>query len=137
MDHINEALVALGVLIIGSIGTLLTVWVQRIKRDLERNTEITRQTREAANGTLTTALDRLNAEQNRVAALRDELSDHDDRMAYILSQHPEVAMTLTRYRDRRNHHPDVPPAPDSNYSISKSFVDFLNFQENTWTDLKT
>ena len=27
--------------------------------------------------------------------------------------------------------------PRERYSISKSFVDFLNFQENTWTDLKT
>ena len=114
MEHINEALGALGVLIIGSIGTLLTVWVQRIKRDLECNTEMTRQTREAANGTLTTALDRLNAEQMRVETLRDELLDRDDRMAYILSLHPDVAETLTRYRERRNHHTDVPPALDNN-----------------------
>ena len=114
MEHINEALVALGVLIIGSIGTLLTVWVQRIKRDLERNTEMTRQTREAANGTLTTALDRLAEVNSRASFLQTELRERDDRMAYILSQHPEVAMTLTRYRDRRNHHPDVPPAPDTN-----------------------
>ena len=101
MDHINEALVALGVLIIGSIGTLLTVWVQRIKRDLERNTEMTRQTREAANGTLTTALDRLSEVNSRVSILQTELRERDDRIAYILAAHPEIAATLAIYRDRR------------------------------------
>lgn len=115
MEHINEALIALGVLIIGSIGTLITVLTQRIKRDLERNTEITRQTREAANGTLTTALARLHTEQSRVATLRDELRERDDRMAYILSLHPDVAETLTQYRNRRLHPPtdDAGAAPHS------------------------
>ncbi len=101
LEHINEALVALGVLIIGSIGTLLTVGVQRIKRDLECNTEMTRQTREAANGTRTTALDRLAEVNSRASFLQTELRERDDIIAYILAAHPEIEATLAIYRDRR------------------------------------
>jgi chromosome segregation ATPase len=104
--HIAEALIALGIVIIGSIGTLVTLLTERIKRDLSTNTQLTRETKTAANGTLTTALEKLAAERNRVFALRMLLRERDDRIAFIEARHPDVMATLQQYKQRRSSRPN-------------------------------
>jgi hypothetical protein len=100
-QHIGEALVALAIVIIGSIGTLITVLTDRIKRDLATNTQLTQETKTAANGTLTTALEKLAAERDLVVGLRELLQEREDRIAFIQSHHPEVAVTVQQYKRRR------------------------------------
>ena len=104
-QHILEALSVLAVIIVGSIGTLVTVLTERIKRDLQTNTKLTQETKTAANGTLTTALEKLAAERNRVFALRMLLSERDDRIAFIEARHPDVMATLQQYKQRRSSRP--------------------------------
>jgi hypothetical protein len=104
-SHIVEALIALAIVIIGSIGTLVTVLTERIKRDLDTNTKLTQETKTAANGTLTDALAKLAAERNRVFALRMLLRERDDRVAFIVARHPAVESTLQQYKQRRSSRP--------------------------------
>jgi hypothetical protein len=110
-QHIGESLSGLAVVIIVSLGTLITVLTERIKRHLDTNTTLTRETKTAANGTLTSALDNLFIERNRVVELQILLREREDRIAFLLSQHPELADTKRQYTERRPLH--VPPAfPD-------------------------
>lgn len=100
-QHILEALSVLAVIIVGSIGTLVTVLTERIKRDLQTNTKLTQETKTAANGTLTTALDQLAAERNRVLGLRELLREREDRIAFLVARHPELEATMSQYQRRR------------------------------------
>lgn len=104
-QYVTEALVGLAVMIIGSLGTLITILTERIKRDLSANTQLTRETKTAANGTLTTALEKLAVERNRGFALRMLLRERDDRVAFILARHPAVEATLQQYKQRRSSRP--------------------------------
>ena len=105
-QHVVEALVALAVIIIGSLGTLVTFLTERIKRNLDTNTQLTRETRTATNGTLTDALNRVAEEQDRVARLRSALDERENRLAYLVARHPELEETLTQYKQRRSSHLD-------------------------------
>ncbi len=100
-DHIADSLVGLAIIIIGSLGVLVTVLTERIRRNLDTNTQLTRETKTAANGTLTDALAKLSAERNRVFALRMLMREREDRIAYIVSRHPEAEATLQAYKQRR------------------------------------
>lgn len=100
--RINDALILLAIVIIGSIGTLVTILIERIKRDLADNTQITRETKIAANGTLAAALARAEDDRQHVLALGLLVREREDRIAYLLSQHPEIAETLLQYQPRRN-----------------------------------
>ncbi len=100
-EHIAEALIALAIVVIGSIGTLVTVLTERIRRNLDMNTQLTRETKTAANGTLTTALEKLAAERDLVAGLRELLKEREDRLAFIETHHPEIAVTVQQYKRRR------------------------------------
>ncbi|MEI8167725.1 MAG: hypothetical protein WCG26_15185 [Chloroflexales bacterium] len=104
-EHIAEALIALGVVIIGSIGTIVGLLTERIKRDLAANTKLTQETKTAANGTLTSALENLATERNRSFGLRELLRERDDRIAFVVAMHPEVAATLSQYTERRSSRP--------------------------------
>jgi septal ring factor EnvC (AmiA/AmiB activator) len=90
--------------IIGSIGTLITVLTERIRRNLATNTRLTQETKTAANGTLTTAIERLAAERNTVFGLRQVVRERDDRLAYLLAHHPEAEATMNQYKNRRTRH---------------------------------
>jgi hypothetical protein len=98
---LTAQLTALGAVIIGALGTLVTLLVERIKRDLAKNTLITTEARDAADGHLAGALTQLAAERNRSLGLRAIIRERDDRLAYIQSRIPEVDRVLTGYRERR------------------------------------
>lgn len=95
------ALLGLAAVIVGSLGVIVKALTERIVNDLAHNTSITEETKAAANGTLTAALERLAAERNRSLALREIVREREDRIAYIVSRHPEVETTLAEYRERR------------------------------------
>ena len=101
-QHIVQALVGLAVIIIGSIGTLVTILVERIKRDLSENTRITRETRTA---TRSAALARVESERRHVVALELLIREREDRIAYLISRHPEIEATLNQYQPRRSMRP--------------------------------
>jgi hypothetical protein len=104
-QHIVESLVGLAIVIIGSLGTLITFLTERIKRDLSANTQLTQEAKTAANGTLTTTLEKLAAERNRVFALRMLLREREDRIAFLVARHPAVEATLQQYKRRRSSRP--------------------------------
>ena len=104
-QHVGEALVALAVIIIGSLGTLVAVFTERIKRNLDTNTQMTRETYTTTQSTLTDAMARVVDERNHVFALRMVLRERDDRLAYLVARHPEVEATLLQYTQRRRTHP--------------------------------
>jgi hypothetical protein len=68
---------------------------------LARNTEITQEAKDAANGRLTAAQDQLAAERNRSLALRELVRERDDRLAYLTSRMPEAKRVLVGYEERR------------------------------------
>jgi hypothetical protein len=87
-------------LLVTTIGAL-TALVEKIRRDLRENTQLTEQAKNLANGNLRNALERLASERNRTLALREIVREQEDRLAFIVSRHPEVESTLHDYRDRR------------------------------------
>lgn len=99
--QITTALVALGVTVIGALGTLVTLLVEKVRRDLQHNTRLTQEAKEAANGQLRNALDQLAAVRNQVVGLRAVVREREDRFAYILARHPEIEQTLKGYQERR------------------------------------
>lgn len=101
MEQLYAALIGLGVVVIGAIGTLVTVLIERVKRDVAANTKITEEARAAANGNLRNTIERLASERNKVLGLREIVREREDRLAYIKARHPEVEETERQYRDRR------------------------------------
>lgn len=99
--QLSGALIALGLIVVGSVGAIVKALTARITRDLEANTELTRAAKDASNGRLTAVLDRLSAERNRVFALRMLLRERDDRLAYLRARLPEVDRVLMGYKERR------------------------------------
>lgn len=95
--QITAALVALGLTVITSLGVLVTALTERLKRDLARNTEITKETKEALGDTV----ERLAAARNTILGLRELLRERDDRLSYLESRLPEVTHVLRGYEDRR------------------------------------
>jgi hypothetical protein len=99
--QITAQLTALGVVVIGALGTLVTLLIERVKRDLAANTQITQEAKEAANGRLQKVIDQLAAERNRAFALRELVRERDDRLAYLVARIPEVKAVLKGYEERR------------------------------------
>lgn len=99
--QITAQLTALGAVVIGALGTLVTLLVERVKRDLATNTSLTREAKDAANGRLQKVIDQLAAERNRTLALRELIRERDDRIAYLAARLPEVKAVLRGYEERR------------------------------------
>jgi hypothetical protein len=101
VDHIAEALIGLGIIVIGALGTMVKFWIAHLAAELAQNTAITTQARDASNGQLSSVLDQLAAERNLVQGLRAIVRDRDDRLAYLLSRIPQVEALMVEYSDRR------------------------------------
>jgi hypothetical protein len=99
--QLYAALLALGLLVIGSIGAFVKALTDRVISDLADNTRLTRETKQAADGSLRQALADLATARNTVFGLRVVVREREDRLAYILARHPEAEETLRAYRDRR------------------------------------
>jgi hypothetical protein len=99
--QITAQLTALGVVVIGALGTLVTLLIERVKRDLAANTQITQEAKEAANGRLSEALAHLAAERDRTFALRTLLRERDDRFEYVRARLPDVDRVLQGYEEKR------------------------------------
>jgi hypothetical protein len=101
VDHIAEALIGLGIIVIGALGTMVKLWIDHLAAELAQNTAITTQARDASNGQLSSVLDQLAAERNTVQGLKAVVRDRDDRLAYLLSRIPQVEALMQEYSDRR------------------------------------
>lgn len=99
--QLYAALIALGIIVIGAVGTIVKALTNRVIRDLAANTKITTEAKEASNGRLKDALDRLAAERDRSLALRQLLRERDDRLAYLHARLPGVDDVLQGYEERR------------------------------------
>jgi len=95
--QLSAALIALGITVIGALGTLVTLLVERVKRDLAANTQITQETREG----LQDAVERLAAARNTILGLRLVVREREDRIAYLLARIPEAEQVLVGYYERR------------------------------------
>jgi hypothetical protein len=100
-SQIIGALIILGLLVIGSIGTIVKAITDKIVADLAINTTLTREAKNAANGQLTGVIDQLAAERNIVQGLRAVVRERDDRIAYIVARLPEAQGLMRDYSDRR------------------------------------
>lgn len=99
--QLSAALIALALIIVGSIGAVVKALTDRVLSDLANNTRITRETREASNGRLEGALRELAKERDRVMALRELVRERDDRIAYIRARIPQVDELISDYGRRR------------------------------------
>lgn len=97
MEQLSPALVTVVLATLGALGAL----VERIRRDLSENTQITKEAKRAADGQLGAALNDLAAERNRTLALREIIREREDRIAYIVARHPEAEATMRAYGERR------------------------------------
>jgi hypothetical protein len=100
-QQLAGALLALGLTVIGALGTLVTLLIDKVKRDLAANTLITQEAKDAADGRLTESVNRLAAERDRSLALRELVRERDDRLAYLQSRIPEADCVLKGYMERR------------------------------------
>jgi len=101
-QQIIQALIALGVIVIGGLGTLVKVLVDKLSDELKRNTTITTQARDASNGRLSEVLNLLESERNQRINLETQLRDREDKLSYIFAKHPDVAPSMSNFRDRRS-----------------------------------
>jgi hypothetical protein len=102
VDQIYQGLIALGVIVIGALGTLVKVLVDKLSDELKSNTHITTQARDASNGRLSEVIDRLAASRDQAQGLRWLVRERDDRIAYIVARLPEAEAIMREYRDRRD-----------------------------------
>lgn len=98
--EIMAALTALALTVIGAIGALVKVLTDRLAKQLDHNTTITAEARDAANG-------RLAAAQEESARLRQQLQTASARaeiladiVRYVRSR-PETAPVIAAYVERR------------------------------------
>jgi hypothetical protein len=101
MEHIAEALIGLAIIVIGALGTLVKLWIDRLAVDLAKNTTITTEARDNSNGRLTEVIDRLEAERDRTQVLRQTIRDREDLLSYIAARLPEADAIQREYQDRR------------------------------------
>lgn len=99
--QISAALIGLGLIVITAVGAIVKALTDRVLHYLAENTQITREAKDAANGRLRDALDRLAAERDRVLALRLVVRERDDRLAYLAARLPEVERVLQGYQEKR------------------------------------
>lgn len=99
--EITTALISLALIIIGSLGTLIKAMVDRVLLDLAKNTTITTQAKDAANGRLESVQRELAKERDRSLALREIVRERDDRLSYIVSRLPQARHLMVEYGRRR------------------------------------
>jgi hypothetical protein len=97
-----NALIALAVIVLGGLGTLVSVLIAWLAKKLDVNTSLTQEAKDASNGRLSETLSRLATERDRVMGLRYLVRERDDRIAYIVARLPEAESLMTEYRDRRD-----------------------------------
>ena len=111
-EQITTALIILAITIIGGITTLVKVLFNRLAAELAKNTVISTQARDASDGRLSEVLNMLEEERGRRLDLESEVTDRNDRIAFIFAKHPEVTPTMINFRDRRAaRHPRRPTEP--------------------------
>jgi hypothetical protein len=99
--QIITALTTLGIVVIGSLGTIVKVLVDKLTADLANNTSITKQARDASDGQLSSTIDKLAAANNTIVGLRAVVWDRDDQIAYLRSRLPQADELLSEYSNRR------------------------------------
>lgn len=100
-EQLYNAIIVLGVSIIGALGTLVTVLIAWLAKRLSDNTTITKQARDASNGRLSEVLNKLATERDRAQGLRWLVKERDDRIAYIVARLPEAQALMIDYRNQR------------------------------------
>jgi hypothetical protein len=111
----NDLVPILVTLLIAVLGAL-TAWVERIRRDLADNTTISQEAKELSNGRLSEVLKRLDSSDRTIDVLRGRILEHDDRLAFLLSLHPELQHDLSQFTPRRNYH-DLTVVPEPHEDI--------------------
>jgi len=106
-QEIIQSLIALGVIVIGCLGTLVKMWINHLATELAQNTRITTQARDASNGQLSSVIDQLAAARNTVMGLRSVVQERDDRLAYITSRLPEADVLMKEFAERRFYRPSA------------------------------
>lgn len=99
--QLYAALLALGILVIGSIGAIVKALTDRVLKLLAVNTQITTEAADAADGRLQTAQRELAKERDRSFALRELVRERDNRLAYIVSRLPQAEALMSEYGRRR------------------------------------
>lgn len=99
--QLSAQLAALAAVIIGSLGLIVRALTERITKELTRNTTLTEEAKDAANGRLTAALRDLAKERDRSLALRELVRERDNRLAYIVSRLPQADALMSEYGRRR------------------------------------
>ena len=100
-DAVYAALVILAVTVLGALTTLVKAKVDHLVSELQNNTTITTQARDASNGRLRETLDQLAAAQDQAAALRRLVRDREDRIAYLVARIPDAEELMQGYHERR------------------------------------
>ena len=97
MEQLTPVLIGL---LIAALGAL-TTWVERVRRDLGENTNLTKEAKAAADNQVGNLVDQLAAERNLVQGLRAVVRERDDRIAYLVARVPQAEDLMLEYRDRR------------------------------------
>lgn len=95
---------SLDVLLLGVIA-VLTLMLEKVRRDLADNTTITKETKSAANGTLRGVMEQLEKERRENSTLQLQLRDQENRIAFIKSRLPEAEGIMSGYQERRKECP--------------------------------
>jgi hypothetical protein len=93
MEQLSPGLLTLLITIVGA----LTALVERVRRDLGKNTTLTKEAKASAD----LLLAQLAAERNTVVGLRAVVRERDDRIAYLVARLPEAEALMRNYGDRR------------------------------------
>lgn len=99
--QLSAQLAALAAVIIGSLGLIVRALTERITRELSRNTTLTEEAKEAANGRLSAVLRDLAKERDRTLALRELVRERDNRIAYLTARLPQAEALMSEYGRRR------------------------------------
>jgi len=99
MEQLYAALIGLGIILITAIGYIVKAYTEKVLCDLRQNTAITTETKEA----LSETVQRLAAARNTILGLREIIREREDRLAFLISRHPETEQTLHQYQDRRSN----------------------------------
>lgn len=78
----------------------LTALVERVRRDVSKNTVLTQGAKNSADQLLS----QLATERNTVVGLRAVVRERDDRIAYLVARLPDADQLMRDYRDRRTRH---------------------------------
>lgn len=97
MEQLLPFLIGLLIAIISA----LTALVERVRRDLGTNTDLTKEAKAAADNQVGDLVEKLAAERNLVQGLRAIVRERDDRIAYLVARVPQAEDLMVEYRDRR------------------------------------